>query len=145
MRDPLAGVDLTGRLASQLTFCLEIDRVKSILRQNFIADGSRPEGDAEHQWHLAVMALVLAEHALEPIDIGRVVAMVLIHDLVEIDAGDAFVYDDTARAAAAAKEEAAAVRIFGLLPADQALWVRELWDEFEAKKTPEARFAGALD
>ncbi len=142
---PLASLDLDERLARQLAFVLEIDKVKQIMRRNTLADGSRQEGDAEHQWHLAVMALLLSEYAAEPVDVGRVVAMVLMHDLVEIDAGDAFVYDAAARAAAPAKEEAAADRIFGLLPDDQARWVRELWDEFEAKETPEARFAGSLD
>lgn len=145
MRDPLSGVDLTDRLAQQVTFCLEADKVKQIMRRNPLTDGSRAEGDAEHMWHLALMALVLVEHATEPVDSGRVIAMLLVHDLVEIDAGDAFIYDSAARQAAAAKELAAADRIFNLLPEDQAAWARALWDEFEAKETPEARFAGALD
>lgn len=143
--DPLAGVDTTDRLAHQLAFCLEIDKVKAVMRRNTLTDASRPEGDAEHQWHLAVMALILAEYAARPVDVGRVVAMVLTHDLVEIDAGDAYIYDPAARAAAAKKEEAAAERIFGLLPADQGRWLRGLWDEFEANVTDDARFARALD
>jgi putative hydrolase of HD superfamily len=145
MRDPLAGIDVPERLARQLSFCLEIDKVKHIIRRNTVADGSRREGDAEHQWHLAVMALLLAEYAAAPVDVARVVAMLLVHDLVEIDAGDAFIYDDAAREEAAAREQAAADRIFALLPEDQSSWVRGLWEEFEAKRTPEARFAGALD
>ena len=96
-------------------------------------------------WHLAVMALVLSEHSPVPLDLSRVIGMVLVHDLVEIDAGDAFVYDEAARAAAPAKERAAAERIFGILPADQRDWLRGLWDEFEEKQTAEARFAGAID
>ena len=138
-------MDLTGRLAQQLAFCVEADKVKQVFRQNPVTDGTRKENDAEHMWHLALMALLLAEYAVEPVDVGRVIGMVLVHDLVEIDAGDAFVYDAAARAEALQRELAAAERIFGLLPADQAAWVRDLWDEFEAKVTVEARFAGALD
>ena len=145
MRDPLVGAEITDRLARQLRFCLEIDKVKHIRRKNTLTDGTRQEGDAEHMWHLAVMALVLAEYAAEPLDVARVIAMLLLHDVVEIDAGDAFIYDVAARAAAVDKELAAADRIFGLLPADQKDWARGVWDEFEAKTTPEARFAGALD
>jgi putative hydrolase of HD superfamily len=141
----LDDLDLDDRLGRQLAFVVEIDKVKQIVRRNTVADGSRSENDAEHQWHLAVMALLLAEHAAEPVDVGRVVAMVLVHDLVEIDAGDAFLYDEAARDAAVAKEAVAANRIFGILPADQGRWVRALWEEFEAKETPEARFAASLD
>ena len=145
MRDALAGVALSARLARQLAFCIEADKVKQVFRQNPVTDGTRKENDAEHMWHLALMALVLAEHSVEPVDVGRVIGMVLVHDLVEIDAGDAFVYDSAARAAAAVLEVAAAERIFSMLPPDQATWARDLWDDFEAKATPEARFAGALD
>ncbi|MHB1533691.1 MAG: HD domain-containing protein [Acidimicrobiales bacterium] len=145
VRDPLAGIALDGRLADQLRFCLEIDKVKQVLRRNFLSDASRREGDAEHQWHLAVMALVLAEHAAEPVDTARVAAMLLVHDLVEIDAGDAFLYDPVARDAAAAKEVAAATRIFGLLPGDQGRWLYGLWDEYEHGASPEACFARAVD
>jgi putative hydrolase of HD superfamily len=133
------------RLAAQLTFLLEADKVKSVTRRSFLGDGSRREGDAEHMWHLALFVLVLAEHADEPIDIGRVLTMALIHDLVEIDVGDIYVYDVEARLAAVALEQAAAERIFGLLPADQGDHLRAVWEEYEAKQTPEARFAGALD
>ncbi len=145
VRDPLAGVDINDRLARQLAFVVEIDRVKQVLRQSPITDGSRRENDAEHQWHLAVMALLLAEHAAAPVDVSRVVAMVLVHDLVEIDAGDAYFYDTAARAAAVAKEAAAADRVFGMLPPDQEAWIRGVWEEFEAGATAEARFARALD
>jgi putative hydrolase of HD superfamily len=145
MRDALAGLDLGERLAQQLAFCVEVDKVKQVFRQNPVSDGTRPENDAEHMWHLALMALILAEYSAESLDLGRVLGMVLVHDLVEIDAGDAFVYDAAARAASVQRELDAAERIFGMLPADQAAWIRELWDEFEAKTTAEARFAGALD
>ena len=145
VRDPLAGAALGDRLARQLAFCVEADKVKQVFRQNPVTDGTRQENDAEHMWHLALMAMILADYAVEPVELSRVIGMVLVHDLVEIDAGDAFVYDTAARAAAVERELAAAERIFGLLPDDQAAWVRGLWDEFEAKETPEARFAGALD
>jgi len=133
------------RLAQQLQFILEIDRLKDVLRRNLVTAGDRFENDAEHSWHLALMAVVLAEHANDDIDVGRVVRMLLVHDIVEIDAGDAFVYDDEARANKAGRERAAADRLFPLLPADQAAELRALWDEFEAHTTPEARFASAID
>lgn len=134
-----------SRLERQLEFLLELDRAKQVLRQNTLADASRRENDAEHMWHLAVMALVLREHAAADIDTGRVVEMLLIHDVVEIDAGDTFAYDEAAHVDKEAREIAAAERIFGLLPPDQAKWVWALWLEFEAKQTPEARFAASLD
>jgi len=133
------------RLSRQLTFLLEIDKLKTIARQTLIADGSRREGDAEHCWHLALFAVVLAEYAPPGTDIGRVLRMILVHDLVEIDAGDTYCYDADAVATQACRERAAADRIFALLPPDQAGLMRELWDEFEARQTPEARFAAALD
>lgn len=133
------------RLGQQLAFLLELDKAKSVLRRSYVTDGSRLENDAEHMWHLAMFVLVLAEHAGEPIDVAKVLKMVLIHDIVEIDAGDAFVYDDAARVGKAALELAAAERLYGLLPPDQAEELRGLWDEFEAKETAEARFAGAVD
>lgn len=134
-----------GRLAAQIGFVLEVDRVKQVLRRSPLTDGSRRENDAEHMWHLAVMAVVLAEHAAGPVDLLRVVTMLVLHDVVEIDAGDTLVYDEAARSAATARERAAADRVFGLLPADQAAALRAVWDEFEARETPEARFAAALD
>lgn len=133
------------RLAQQISFILEIDKLKNVLRRSSITDGSRKENDVEHSWHLAVMTMLLAEYAAEPIDVLRTVKMVLIHDIVEIDAGDTFIYSTAAREAAHETEQAAADRLFGMLPDDQALEFRALWDEFEARLTPEARFARALD
>jgi len=134
------------RLDQQMRFVGEIDRLKGVLRQTMLAGPARRENSAEHSWHLAVMALALAEHAPPGTDIGRVTAMVLVHDLVEIDAGDLFVYaDEEQQARQEAAERAAADRIFALLPPDQAAGLRGLWDEFEERRTPEARFARALD
>jgi len=134
------------RLEEQIRFTREIDRLKGVLRQTMLAGPGRRENSAEHSWHLAVMALALGEHAPAGTDIGRVTAMVLVHDLVEIDAGDLFVYADAARQARQEEaERVAADRIFALLPADQAASFRGLWDEFEERRTPEARFARALD
>lgn len=133
------------RLLDQLAFVDEMDKAKGVFRRSHLVGEERKEDDAQHQWHFAVMALILAEHAPEPIDVGRVVAMGLLHDVVEIDAGDVFVYDESAKAEKAVREQAAADRIFNLLPPDQARYVRDLWDEFEARETPEARFAAAID
>jgi putative hydrolase of HD superfamily len=134
------------RLRRQIEFTLEIDKVKGVFRQTWLADASRRENDAEHSWHLAVMAVLLAEYAAEPeLDVARVVRMVLVHDLVEIDAGDTFVYDRDHDTEWAERERRAAERIFGMLPPDQAREFRGLWDEFEARATPEARFAAGLD
>jgi putative hydrolases of HD superfamily len=133
-------------LESQLRFVLEADRLKTVTRQSRIADGSRRENSAEHSWHLALMALVLAEHAPPGTDLCRVSAMLLLHDLVEIDAGDLFLYADAgAHARQEESERAAADRIFAILPAPQAAGLRALWEEFEERRTPEARFARALD
>jgi putative hydrolase of HD superfamily len=131
------------RLESQLRFVLEIDRLKSIYRRTYLVDGTRSENSAEHSWHLALMAMVLAEHANKPLDVGKVIKMVLIHDIVEIDAGDTYIYD--AQGDKEERERLAATRIFGLLPPDQEQEFRALWDEFESGATPEARFASALD
>jgi putative hydrolase of HD superfamily len=137
---------MADRLHSQLAFLLEADKLKSILRRNTLADASCRENDAEHSWHFALMALILAEHAADAgIDVLKAIKMALIHDLVEIDAGDTFVYDEAARADQTERERAAADRIFNLLPPDQAADLRALWDEFEAGATPEARFAKAVD
>ncbi|WP_079316447.1 MULTISPECIES: HD domain-containing protein [Microbispora] len=124
---------------------MEIDKLKRVIRRNSLIDGSRRENDAEHSWHLAMMAMTLAEHAPPGTDMSRVVAMLLVHDIVEIDAGDTFIYDPVAVEGQAALERAAADRIFGLLPEDQGARLRALWDEFEERRTPEARFARALD
>jgi len=133
-------------LDSQLRFLLEADQLKGVLRQSTLLDVSRHENSAEHSWHLALMAFVLAGHAPAGTDIGRVVAMVVMHDLVEIDAGDLFVYAGAeAQARQEVAEQAAADRIFALLPAPQAAGFRALWDEFEERRTPEAKFARALD
>lgn len=138
------GADET--LERQIRFVLEADRLKTVTRQTWIAGGSRQENSAEHSWHLAVMALALGGHAPAGTDLARVMAMLVVHDMVEIDAGDLFLYSDTA--ALARQEEAerdAADRIFAILPEPQAAAARVLWDEFEERRTPEARFARALD
>ena len=133
-------------LGRQIRFLREADQLKGVLRQSSILDGSRKENSAEHSWHLALMAQVLGDYAPPGADLGRVTAMLLIHDLVEIDAGDLFVYADAAaQARQEAAEHAAADRIFALLPPAQGRGLRALWDEFEARRTPEARFARALD
>jgi putative hydrolase of HD superfamily len=133
-------------LDSQLRFLLEADRLKGVLRQSRIIDGSRRENSAEHSWHLGLMSLVLGGYAPAGTDLRRVTAMVLVHDLVEIDAGDLFVYaGDQAQARQEEAERAAADRLFALLPASQAAGFRALWDEFEERRTPEAKFARALD
>lgn len=133
------------RLTRQLDFLIEIDKLKSILRRAPLADGSRVENTAEHSWHLAMMAMILAERANEPVDVAHVVRMLLVHDIVEIDAGDTFAYDIAGNLDKAQREQHAADRLFGLLPDDQALEMRALWNEFEARATAEARFANALD
>ena len=138
-------MDRKERLKKQLDFVLEIDKVKNIYRQTYLADGNRKENDAEHSWHLALMAVLLSEYSNEPVDLSRVVPMVLAHDLVEIDAGDTYAYDAAGAATKEERETKAADRIYGLLPEDQGKWLRELWDEFEACETPEAKFAHVLD
>ena len=138
-------MDRKERLKKQLDFVLEIDKVKNIYRQTYLADGNRKENDAEHSWHLALMAILLSEYSNEPVDLSRVVPMVLAHDLVEIDAGDTYAYDAAGAATKEERETKAADRIYGLLPEDQGKWLRELWDEFEAYETPEAKFAHVLD
>jgi putative hydrolase of HD superfamily len=133
------------RLDRQLRFLLEIDRLKGVLRQTRVLDGARQENSAEHSWHLALCGVTLAEHAPPGMDLGRVLRMVLVHDVVEIDAGDAFCYDPAANVGKEEREQRAAERIFGLLPDDQAAELHALWQEFEAGQTPDARFAVALD
>jgi putative hydrolases of HD superfamily len=134
------------RLDQQMRFVGEIDRLKGVLRQTMLAGPGRRENSAEHSWHLAMMAVTLGEHAPPGTDIARVTAMLLLHDLVEIDAGDLFVYaDDAQQARQEEAERAAADRIFALLPPDQAASLRGLWDEFEERRTPEARFGRGLD
>lgn len=134
-----------AEIASRLAFVYELDKLKTVLRQSMLTDDSRQENSAEHSWHLAMTAMALAPLADEPIDVERAIKILLVHDIVEIDAGDAFIYDEAQRAAAEAAEQAAADRIFGLLPADQGAEIRALWDEYEARATPEGRFAYACD
>jgi putative hydrolase of HD superfamily len=133
------------RLRQQIDFILEIDRLKEITRRTYLASGNRRENTAEHSWHLAMLVMVLAEYAAEPIDVGHTMKLVLVHDIVEIDAGDTFAYDTDGNNSKSKRETAAADRIFGLLPLDQASRMRALWDEFEARATPEARFANVVD
>ncbi|GAA1452456.1 HD domain-containing protein [Nocardiopsis tropica] len=139
-----SGVD-NERLNAQLRFLLEVDKLKRILRQNLLVDGSRRENSAEHSWHLALSARTFAEYAPEGTDIDRVVEMLVLHDIVEIDAGDTFLFDKVNSETQEARERAAAARIFPLLPEDQAERARELWEEFEARVSAEARFARAVD
>lgn len=133
------------RLRKQMEFIVEVDKVKNIIRQTYLADASRKEDDAEHSWHLALMAVLLQEYSNEETDLAKVIPMVLIHDLVEIDAGDTYAYDEVGAATKRERETKAADRIFGLLPEDQGAWFRALWEEFEAYETPEAKFAHVLD
>jgi putative hydrolase of HD superfamily len=132
-------------LSKQIDFIREIDRLKSVLRHTTLLDRSRPETDAEHSWQIALMAVLLADYADPPVDLHHVVVMLLVHDLVEIDAGDTFIYDDEALATQPERELKAAERIFGLLPEEQTGRLRALWEEFEAQETNEARFAKAMD
>jgi putative hydrolase of HD superfamily len=133
------------RLEQQIRFILEIDALKGVLRRSYLLAGDRPENSAEHSWHVAVMAVLLAEHANERVDTSRVVRMLLVHDLVEVDAGDTYVYDSAGVEAKAEREARAATRLFGMLPEDQGRELRALWDEFEEGRTADARFATALD
>jgi putative hydrolase of HD superfamily len=146
------------RFERQLQFILEVDKLKTILRRTYLLNADRVENTAEHSWHLAIGAILLAEHANEPVDITRVLKMVLVHDIVEIDAGDTYFYDEAAEVHKSTREQRAADRLFAILPADQGEELRAailpadqgeelraLWEEFELGETPEARFALALD
>ena len=134
------------RLAQQIGFIVEADRLKEVFRQTLVTKSRRRENDAEHSWHLCLLVIVLAEHAeAKSLNLLRVLKMVILHDLVEIDAGDTFAYDTSAMVGQHDREARAADRIFGLLPADQAAEFRAIWDEFEERKTPEANFAAAVD
>lgn len=136
----------SSRLAQQIQFIVEIDKLKQVLRQTLLTDESRQENSAEHSWHLAMMAIVLAEYAPDSdVDVLHVIKMLLIHDLVEIDAGDTFCYDLQGYQNKAVREAQAATRLFGLLPEEQGAELRALWEEFEAQETAAARFAAALD
>ncbi len=133
------------RLEQQMNFILEIDKVKNVFRQTYLSDRNRKENDAEHSWHIAIMAILLQEYTKEPVDVLRVMTMVLLHDLVEIDAGDTYAYDATGNATKREREVKAAERIFGLLPEDQGVYFRKLWDEFEEYRTADAQYAHLLD
>ena len=134
-----------SRLEKQFDFCREIDKEKFIGRQTYLSDASRKENDSEHAWHMAIMTLILSEYANDDIDVLKTISMLLIHDLVEIDAGDTYAYDEEGKKTQHAREVAAADRIFGLRPEDQKTKFRALWDEFESGDTPESRFARTMD
>ena len=133
------------RFTKQIEFLVEMDKMKNIYRQTRVLHEDRAENDAEHAWHLAMLAIVLYEYANEPVDLKTVLKTVLIHDIVEIDAGDTYAYDAAGNATKAEREQKAADRLFGMLPVDQGKEMRALWDAFEAGSTPEARFANSLD
>ena len=133
------------RFKKQLDFILEIDKEKNILRQTHLSNGGRREDDAEHAWHLAVMTYLLSEYSNRKIDVAKTMLMTLIHDIVEIDAGETYAYDAEAKKSEKAREKAAADRLFGLLPDDQNEKLRSIWEEFEAYETPEAKFAHVMD
>ena len=136
---------MSSRLTQQIQFIIEIDKLKSILRQTRLTDNSRQENSAEHSWHLAVMAIILAEYAPPNVDLVRAIKMLLIHDLVEIDAGDTFCYDTQGNQDKTAREEQAADRLFEMLPVEEGKQLRDIWEEFEAFETATAKFAVALD
>lgn len=137
---------ISDRLQRQIEFIVEVDKMKQIYRKNFIIGGERHETDAEHSWHLAIMAALLAEHVSKAqVDVLKVIKMVLIHDVVEIDAGDTYCFDQQAGLDKKARETKAAQRLFGLLPDDQQQEFHSLWEEFELRQSPEAKFADALD
>ena len=144
MADSPAGDAMDRRLHEQIEFLCAIDELKRVERQTTLLDGSRRENSAEHSWHLALYAMVLAEYGGD-LDVGRVLRMVLVHDIVEIDAGDTYIYDEQGQATKEERERQAADRLFALLPDDQAGVLRAAWDEFEERETPEARFAYAID
>ena len=133
------------RLDQLIAFCREIDKEKFIGRQTYLTGGQRKENDAEHAWHAALMAVLLAEYSNEKVDILKTVTMILIHDIVEIDAGDTYAYDDEGKKPQREREEKAADRIFGMLPEDKSIELRSLWEEFERNDTPEAHFAHVMD
>lgn len=136
---------MDDRLKKQMDFILELDKVKRITRQTYLTGGEKKENDAEHSWHLAVMALLLKEYSNEDVDLLHVMSMVLIHDVIEIDAGDTYAYDEKGNTTKRDREVKAAKRIFGILPEDQEKMMWELWEEFEAYDTPESKFANMLD
>lgn len=133
------------RIKRQFSFIEEIDREKFIGRQTYLTGGERKENDSEHAWHMAIMAVLLSEYAKDEIDLLKTITMILIHDIVEIDAGDTYAYDEASKETQSEREQAAADRIFSLLPPDQGAKLRALWEEFEERKTPEAVFARTMD
>ena len=133
------------RLKKQINFILELDKMKNLYRQTYVLHENRKENDAEHSWHIAIMAILLSEYANSDIDSAKVIKMLLLHDIIEIDAGDTYCYDAVGNSTKAEREEKAARRIFGLLPEDQCTEFYELWREFEDSVTKEARFAAVLD
>ena len=133
------------RLEKQIQFIVEVDKVKNIFRQTYLSDGERKENDAEHSWHLALSAILLKEYVSEEVDLLKVITMVLIHDLVEIDAGDTYAYDSAGAKDKREREEKAADRIFSILPTEQGQYFREIWEEFEEYETEEAKYAHLLD
>lgn len=134
-----------ARLDSQFLFTAEIDKMTSVLRRTLLIDLSRRENDAEHSWHIAVMAMLFSEYAAEPVDIGRVVQMCVVHDLVEVYAGDTFAYDAAGNADKEAREKAAADQLFGMLPKEQGRMIRSLWEEFDAMESADAKYAACMD
>lgn len=136
---------VSERLSKQIKFIVEIDKLKQIFRQNIVIGTTRNENDAEHSWHLAIMAMMLSEYSKEPVDVLQVIKMVIIHDLVEIHAGDTFCYDEKANEDKSEREKASAEKLFGMLPEDQSKEIWNLWTEFEELRTPESKFAACLD
>jgi len=134
-----------ARFDQQIRFILEIDKLKSVVRQSYLLDGTRQENSAEHSWHVALMGLLLAEYAEQPVDLLRTMKMLLIHDIIEIDAGDTYCYDEVGVTDQSTRENAASERLFGLLPEDQMEEFRELWVEFEEQSTPEAKLSATID
>lgn len=133
------------RLDSRFLFTVEIDKMTSVLRRTLLVDLSRRENDAEHSWHIAVMAMLFSEYAVMPVDIGRVVQMCVVHDLVEVYAGDTFAYDAAGNADKEAREKAAADQLFGMLPKEQGRMIRSLWEEFDAMESADAKYAACMD
>ena len=136
---------MTERLKKQLDFALEIDKEKNIFRQTHLSNHGRNENDAEHAWHMAIMAYLLREYSNEPVDIGKVMLMCLIHDIVEIEAGDTYAYDEEGKKTQALREKQAKEHLFGMLPPDQASELMALFEEFEAYETAESKFAHSMD
>jgi putative hydrolase of HD superfamily len=133
------------RLLQQIDFLIEADKLKTIIRRNYISDGSKRENDAEHSWYFALAAMVLSEYANNEVDVHKVIKMSIIHDLVEIYAGDTFIYDENGKESQTEREQIASEKIFGLLPEDQKIYFLELWNEFESNSTNESKFARSID